>query len=260
MDNWKSKAFSEESWKYLDSLELDAALVQEAVPLKESDSVVWQMIDEKNRRWGSGVYSTKWKLEKITKAKSKYQRETYDLVDSKPGCLAIARVDLPNDYPLTVISCYGLIDHNYAQTTMFRVIADLIPLFDDRKLGRNIIFGGDLNIGTQQRSDLEERKRHQAILQGIESLGLIDCLKLTKGSRKPIEDCPCPEAPDCGHVVTHKNNRGTKVQTDYIFATRPLVDKLSSCYLIDDQNGFPLKEENSWKLSDHCLVVAEFEL
>jgi exonuclease III len=50
------------------------------------------------------------------------------------------------------------------------------------------------------------------------------------------------------------------VQTDYIFATKPLADKLTSCYLIDERNGFPLKEDGKWKLSDHCLVVAEFEL
>jgi exonuclease III len=259
MDNWKSKKFSEESWKYLDSLDTDIALVQEAVPLTEDDSIIWQPIDEKYRRWGSGVYSHKWKFTKITKAKSKDYAQEFELLNTHRGCVAIAQVDLPNDFLLTVISCYGLMI-NYAQTTMFRIIADLIPLFDDLKLGKNVIFAGDLNIGTQQKTDMGERKRHQAILEGIKSLGLVDCLELTKNLRTPLEDCPCPEAPNCGHVITHHHNRGRKIQNDYIFATESLSKKLKRCYAVDEQNGFPLTEEGKWKLSDHCPLIAEFDL
>ena len=234
---------------------------QEAVPLKEDETVVWQKIDQKKRPWGSGVFSKKWKLTKITKAKSKYYTKEFELLNTYPGCVTIAAVDLPNDFPLTVISCYGLMDP-YAQTTVFRIIADLIPLFDDVKLGKNIILAGDLNIGTEQKKDMGERRRHAAILEGIKSLGLVDCSELTKASREPLVDCPCIDSPNCGHIVTHRHNKGRTTQNDYIFATESLASKLEACYAVDEksQKGFPVTEDGNWKLSDHCPVAAEFKL
>jgi exonuclease III len=46
---------------------------------------------------------------------------------------------------------------------------------------------------------------------------------------------------------------------DYIYATESLAKKLESCYVVDEQKGFPTIE-GKWKLSDHCPVVAEFSL
>jgi len=262
MDYWKrTSSLKEEAWAYLESLDVDVALVQEAVPLKEDATVVWQKIDQKKRPWGSGVFSNKWKLTKVTKAKSKYYTKEFELLNTYPGCVAIASVDLPNDYPLTVISCYGLMNP-YVQTTMFRIIADLIPLFDDVKLGKNIIFAGDLNVGTQQKTDMGERRRHAAILEGIKSLGLVDCLEQTKASREPLVDCPCTDARNCGHVTTHRHNSGRAIQNDYIFATEHLAKKLEACYAVDEASikGFPVTEDGGWKLSDHCPVLAEFNI
>ncbi len=48
MDHWKSKKYSEESWKYLYSLNTDIALVQEAKLPVNDDTVVGQMIDQKD--------------------------------------------------------------------------------------------------------------------------------------------------------------------------------------------------------------------
>jgi exonuclease III len=141
---------------------------------------------------------------------------------------------------------------------MYRIIADLIPLFDSR-LGKRVIFAGDLNISSQMKG-AKERKRHQAILESIKSLGLVDCIEETKTNRQPLENCPCSDSPNCAHVVTHRHNLGAQMNIDYIFATKALAKKLENCYTIDERNGFPLTEEGKWKLSDHCPVVAEFEL
>jgi exonuclease III len=46
---------------------------------------------------------------------------------------------------------------------------------------------------------------------------------------------------------------------DYIYATESLAKKLESCYVIHEQRGFPT-EDGKGKLSDHCPVVAEFNL
>lgn len=258
MDHWKSKKFSEEAWEYLYTLNTDVALVQEAKLPVDDDTVVGQMIDQKDRPWGSGIVSPKLKLTEVTKAKSVHSRAEVDLLNTKPGCVAIARITLPDNSGLTLISCYGLIDDGYAQTTMYRIIADLIPLFDDKELGKRVILAGDLNI-TSQMKNKTERIRHQAILESIKSLGLLDCLEMTKSSREAMQDCPCPEAPDCGHVVTHRHNRGSQMHIDYIYATESLARKLENCYVIDERKEFPT-EDSKWKLSDHCPVVAEFNL
>jgi exonuclease III len=260
MNYWqrRNRQLYEAAWQYLDSLETDISLIQEAVPPEDYANVVWNEIDGKSRPWGSGVVSGKWKLAEVTKARSAHYREEVSLLRTWRGAVAIAKVELSDELPLTVISCYGLIDENYAQTTVYRIIADLIPLFDS-KFGKRIIFAGDLNISSQMRGK-RERRRHEAILESIKSLGLVDCLEQTKAQRQPLTDCPCAEAPDCGHVITHRHNRGARMHIDYIFATEPLAKKLVECYPVDERSGFPLTEDGQWMLSDHCPVAAEFDL
>ena len=51
------------------------------------------------------------------------------MLGTYPGATIVARVGIPAVGSITCISVYGLIDV-YAQTTMLRIIADLIPLFD----------------------------------------------------------------------------------------------------------------------------------
>jgi exonuclease III len=41
------------------------------------------------------------------------------------------------------------------------------------------------------------------------------------------------------------------------YATESLAKKLDSCYLIDEQKGFPVTEDGKWKLSNHCPVIAD---
>jgi exonuclease III len=260
MNCWQQskKPLYDAAWQYLDSLDNDITLIQEAVPPEDYPYVVWNEIDRKSRPWGSGIVSRKWRLQKITKARSAHYGEEVDLLRTWRGAVAIAKVELPDQSPLTAISCYGLIDENYAQTTIYRIIADLIPLFDS-KFGKRVIFAGDLNISSQMRGK-RERRRHQAILESIKSLGLVDCLEQTKIQRQSLPDCPCMEAPNCGHVVTHRHNRGARMHIDYMFATEPLAEKLVDCYPVDEQSGFPSKEDGDWMLSDHCPVVAEFDL
>ena len=58
----------------------------------------------------------------------------------------MARVGFPAVGSITFVSVYGLIDV-YAQTTMLRVVADLIPLFDLSE-GERVVLGGDMNVTT----------------------------------------------------------------------------------------------------------------
>jgi hypothetical protein len=101
------------------------------------------------------------------------------------------------------------------------------------------------------------RGRWKAILGLLESLGLINLLKATQGQRGPLPGCPCREV-DCWHVETfrHRNRRTSDAgyfTTDYLFATPELADRLIGFEVWNDR-------PEVWELSDHCPIVAQFDL
>jgi hypothetical protein len=104
-------------------------------------------------------------------------------------------VDIQGVEPFVAISQYGIMAPVCAQVGIIRAVADLIPLFDTKALNKRIVLGGDLNV-YDQTSDKVMRERWLAILALIESLGLVNLLKLTQPERGPLEGCPCRQ-PDC---------------------------------------------------------------
>ena len=68
--------------------------------------------------------------------------------------------------PLTFVSVYAVTDV-YAQTTLLRIVADLIPLFDSAH-GTRVILGGDLNMGLTT-SDPYYVERGNGILGALKS-------------------------------------------------------------------------------------------
>jgi hypothetical protein len=116
-----------------------------------------------------------------------------------------------------------------------------------------LIVGGDLNCSTQLPPP--DRQRHANLFDRIASLGLIDLLERTRAGRQAEPDCPCDNAPNCGHVRTHKHRMSDLPwQDDYLFATPTLAERLTTCYAVHDDDPDP------WSLSDHCPVVAVFDL
>jgi hypothetical protein len=97
---------------------------------------------------------------------------------------------------------------------------------------------------------------HRATIARFEALGFVDCLGTSVAAdRVPLAGCPCGPAPDCRHVRTYRHDNkadGLPWQNESFFATRALASSLTSCAPVDD--------EAAWALSDHCPVVAEFEL
>jgi exonuclease III len=167
-------------------------------------------------------------------------------------------VDLPGDAePFVAISVYGRMAPLYAQTGILRAIADLIPLFDAPAFNRRIVLGGDLNV-FDQTTDMFLRERWHAIMVLIESLGLVNLLKLTNGDRDRDPGCPCGEA-SCWHIETfrHRNRAisGTGLTMDYLFATPELADRL-----VRPLEFWGASRPEVWDLSDHCPVVARFDL
>jgi hypothetical protein len=174
-----------------------------------------------------------------------------------PGSFAVAQVlDVPGVDPLVAISAYGRMAPLYAQTAVLRMVADLIPLFDTPGLSDRIVLGGDLNA-YDQTTDKVMRARWLAIIAAIESLGLVNLLKRTQTDRPRLDGCPCGDIA-CWHVETFRHrNRPADVPgyftTDYLFATESLASHLSSLEIWGDRPGI-------WGLSDHCPLVARFDL
>jgi endonuclease/exonuclease/phosphatase family metal-dependent hydrolase len=215
--------------------------------------VVWREIG-RERRFGSAVASLKgWPIEEITTAKSCYSYLSFPLLGTYPGSVAITRVRPPGLAPITFVSVYGVIDV-YSTTTLFRQVADLMPLFDSAD-GERVILGGDLNASTQG-TDKDARARYSAAFGAIESLGLVDLFQVARNRPPPRSGCSCGLGLECYHVGTHRNaSRGDDQigsHLDYLFASPSLAKRCAQLRLEDDAA--------IWSLSDHCPVMAEFDL
>ena len=173
------------------------------------------------------------------------------LYQTWPGSVAVATAEPDDGPPVTFVSVYGLIDCGYAVTTVHRVLSDLTPLLDS-KYGKRLVLGGDLNCSTQLAPP--DRARHRNLFERFESLGLIDLLTLAGDDRAPVAGCPCDDEP-CRHVQTHRHSRSAVPwHDDYLFATEPMADRLVSCEAHDQG------EPDPWEFSDHCPVVATFDI
>jgi endonuclease/exonuclease/phosphatase family metal-dependent hydrolase len=268
MDHWKRSGdpgHTRAAWEYLETLSPNVALVQEATsPLTNgavtgwkgqsippaTEPASWQI--SPTRRWGSAVVSYGPALTEVPTARTPYSSQDVPLRGTHPGCVAVAQAVLPDQCKLTLISAYGLIDAGYSVTTLHRILSDLTPLFDDKRYNAHVVLGGDLNGGTQAGEGDRHLARHRLVFERIKAFGLVDCLDAKLGENRPLPGCPCGDA-SCRHVQTHRHLRSSKPwQNDYVFASDRLATKLTACYAHD--------VDAAWALSDHCPVIAEFDL
>ncbi len=255
MDNWKQRADKRaEAWAWLKgTLAPDVALLQETVPPDGTTGIVWKDggIDG-NRPWASAVKSFGPAIEEIRKARGRHNKVERELHRTFPGAMAIARLSPCDAEPVTFVSMYGLIDDGYATTTVHSLLSDLKPLLDSTAGGR-LVIGGDLNCSTQLPPPY--RRVHRNLFDRFRANGLVDLTHYTRHERDPPPGCPCSEEPPCGHVQTHRHNRSDKPwQDDYLFASKELTERLSSLEVVDNVEPSP------WEFSDHCPLVATFEL
>ena len=254
-------------WSYLARAGVDVALVQEAVPpppnlgwdhrIPQGD---WRIGD--TRYWGSGIAAAGLPLTRVNSVVTRYSSHEFDLTAPAPhrGAVGIADAEVPGFGTITAISVYALMAPVYAQTTLLRVVADLIPLLIPRAE-----VAATSSSGAIERPHADARPvRTPAVsrhLRGlIESLGLVNCFRTTAAQRPKLRGCTCEE-PECFHVQTRRNPRhkGTPKEHfsghfDYLFASPELASRLVRCYAVGAE------DESVWALSDHCPVVAEFDL
>jgi endonuclease/exonuclease/phosphatase family metal-dependent hydrolase len=249
MDHWKRTAEQRlEGWAFLkDSARADVMLLQESSSPRHlsREHFVHREIGG-NRPWGSAVvsFADEAIVTEIDTVRTRYAATRFSMLGTHPGAVIVAHVDLPSIGPLTCVSVYGLINV-YAQTTMLRIVADLIPLFDSR-YGDRVILGGDFNVSTSTNPDNPELPRYKAIHQAVESLGLVNLLTLDIQKPPRITNCVCDD-PECCHVQTYGHNPG--VQLDWLYATPELARMCTRVRLERDIVGH---------LSDHSPIIADF--
>lgn len=247
MDHWKrTRLQREKAWEYLlTQSDTDVMLLQESVAPSALNLEFVHREIAGHRPWGSSVvaFSEDTSVQEIDAVRTRYGSKRFSMLGTLPGTVIVAQADLPDIGPITCVSIYGLIDV-YAQTTMLRIIADLIPLFDSR-FGSRVVLGGDFNVTTACKKKKPEFYRYLAILNAIESLGLENLAKTAKDRPAPISNCPCSED-NCFHIPTYH-----KTQLDWLFATPELACRCTRLR-VDHQ------VTNS--LSDHAPIIAEFQL
>ena len=138
MDHWKRTTQQRrDAWDYLKTkrnahvMLLQESVAPAGIPRNQISYTVRSLA---RRPWGSSVVAfdkDDMEIEEIDTVRTRFGPTTrYSMLGSLPGSVIVARVHVPEIGPITCVSVYGAMDGVYAQTTMFRVIADLIPLFD----------------------------------------------------------------------------------------------------------------------------------
>jgi exonuclease III len=251
MNHWRQPTRPEDTrakgWDYLKTdLRPDVALLQETVPPASLDrrSVIYREIAD-YRPWGSAIVTRPGlPIETIWAVPTRFSRRRFQLTNTFPGSVAIGEVTIEGIAPITVISVYNVIDV-YAQTTLLRTVADLIPLFDSAK-GSRVILAGDLNV-SMTTQDPYYLQRGRAILGALKGLGLVEVTEIARRRPTPWADCPCGAAGNSAHLRTWQVH-----ELDHAYVTESLRDEVESVSV--DQ------EAVMRGLSDHAPLVIDLVL
>jgi exonuclease III len=257
MNNWARKGTDRvAAWNYLNNiLAPDVALLQETAPptiaIEPPPHLIYHEIEK--LKWGTAVASFSPPITEITSARTISNKNDAPLIRTSPGALVVSRIAASSGQEITFVSMYGQFDYGYTVTTVQRLLSDITPLVDS-PLGKYLIVGGDINVSSQYSAKDKHRLRHVNVLERFKSLGLIDCVdqKIPQG-RGRLDGCTCVYGDECRHVRTQRHKHSSLPwENDYIFASKALAKKLISAK--------PWDEEGAWNLSDHCPIIATFDI
>ena len=236
------------AWEYLaTAMGVQVALVQEAVPPLEleRDHVVYGELAG-HRNWGSAVVALDptITLEPLRSVRIPWSRRRYLLENANPGAVAIARLTVPGIEPITLVSVYGVFEGSVV-SSMLRVVADLVPLFDS-PYGARVILGGDLNV-SRSTSDPKQLARADAVIGALLSLGLVEAKTLAPEPPPAPADCSCGHGGTCGHIATWGN-----AELDHLFVSPGLAGQVTAMSVDPTVVGAGL--------SDHVPLVLDLAL
>ncbi len=237
------------AWAHLEKgIGAQVALVQEAVPpagTSRERAVYGELAGHRN--WGSAVVTLDDTIviEPIRSVRNPWSKRRYLLDAAHPGSTAVARVTVPGIQPITFVSVYGVFEGS-ALSSMHRIVADLLPLFDSPD-GARVILGGDLNV-TQSSKDARYLARADALLAAVTSLGLVEAKTLVAAPPTPAADCSCGKGDEgCGHIGTWGRS-----ELDHLYVSPALAPQVTA--LTVDTSGV------EGGLSDHVPLVLDLEL
>jgi hypothetical protein len=210
MNHWRQPLLPTDTrhaaWEHLSGgIGAGVALLQEASPpleLGRERAVYGEIAGHRN--WGSAVVALDpaVSIEPLRAVRIQYTRRRFLLANTHPGSVAIARLLVPEIQPITLVSVYGVLDGSPV-STILRVIADLLPLFDSPH-GTRVILGGDLNVSSSTK-DPRQIARAEAVFAAIRSLGLVEAKSLVAQRPASPPDCPCGVGGTCSHLATWAN-------------------------------------------------------
>jgi endonuclease/exonuclease/phosphatase family metal-dependent hydrolase len=252
LNHWRQRLLPTDTrraaWQYLsDVIGADAALLQEAVPpvgFGHDRTVYGEMAGHRN--WGSAVVALdpRVRIEPLRSVRIPYSRRRFHLANTHPGSVAVSSLVVPDVQPITLVSIYGVLDGSPV-SSMHRVVADLVPLFDSAQ-GARVILGGDLNI-SRATEDSKHLARGEAVLTAIRSLGLVEAKTLVSQPPASLADCPCGRGGTCDHVATWE-----RAELDYLFVSPSLAGQVTA--LCADRAAVDAG------LSDHVPLVIDLAL
>ncbi len=231
MAYWSHRKLEAEAWTYfVKELGCDVLLTQESFPhhdMVDEDHFIWNAIGG-TRPWGSGVYSSKFKIKEYT-----FDNNFF-------GAVTAAEIELKDDLNLIFISVYGLMEKiqnvTYAIPNLHRIFSDLTGLLEGAGTKHRIILGGDLNASIQIDAQ-QTGNSHQVFFDRLREFGLVNCFDNYFDT----------------YVQTHRHNLSEKPwQNDYFFISKKLEKYLVNCSVVDD--------EKVRKLSDHNPVIIELDI
>ena len=173
-----------------------------------------------------------------------WSKRRYRLGEAHPGAVAVACIELPGIERITLVSVYGLFEGPVVGT-MYRLIADLLPLFDSPS-GARVILAGDLNVSraTKRPGDLA---RAEAVIGAICSLGLVEAKALVAERPPSPADCPCGRGGSCDHIGTWG-----AAELDHVFVSPGLTGQVTALTI----DAAPVAAG----LSDHVPLVLDLAL
>lgn len=213
-------------------------------------------------RWSAAVMSPigpKVLGEEDVRAIRPHSKKKIDIpfTNSRPGTWVAAAVPVERE-SVTCVSLYGLIEE-LTDASMHRSLSEISPIFSDPNHKELVLLGGDFNISTAL-SDPYAREQSRIVLDRIKAYKLVDCLaKWRKEKGLPrLPGCRC-EDEEC-HTLTRlmPNKPGeeipwqerTSAQVDYLFASKPLADRLDGVVELPPEEWEPY--------SDHSPIIAKF--
>jgi endonuclease/exonuclease/phosphatase family metal-dependent hydrolase len=229
-NHWQRRHYHADLWDYLDELNPDIALLQEAYPplvnsedvvvkkagvkLSNSGNYVWHEIGG-NRKWGSGVFTRDMPV------------RFYELKTQYRGALTVAEVSA-GDTIITAISMYGLMEEGFSITTLHRMFSDLTFLLEGKRgLNRYIVLAGDFNASPQFDAK-QPGFSHKILFDRIENFGLVDLF---------------PYMPENPLQTWRSDKTDIPWQLDHCFVSKNLFNKVEKAEV--------LYNETIEKLSDH---------